>query len=97
MSDSHFLDLLNTLGRETCEVLSPIVGEDVVEPNDGYELFSAICGREFDSAKLDSLTAADFEAICENARDHFECDSIELYHIREIASKTIDHWPIDTP
>ncbi len=92
MSNTNFLDLLTTLGRETCQVLGPVVGHDDIVPNDACDLFIPVCGEDFGGERLRSLSQKDLQAIRDFGRRYFECSEIEVDHIREIASRTAAHW-----
>ena len=93
--EGRFIDFLTSLGRVTCEVLGPVVGEDLIVPQDGYEIFIAACGKRFDSGTLHSLEQPQIETIRNKARTYFECEAVESEHVRAIIDRTLWHWPVE--
>ena len=89
--DRDRLVFLSTLGREFCTVLEPVVGPEMC-PQDSYEVFAKVLGRDFGPDTLRQLTASQTNRLRIFACELLESTSITDNHMEEVVSNTLWHW-----
>jgi len=87
------LDFLTALGEEFCDALSPPVPEDLIVPQDAYEVWLRVFGRPPNPELLTCLLGPQLEQLRDECERYFECQSISVEHIRTTIARTLARWP----
>jgi len=93
MPEDSSSDFLIALGQEFCEALSPPVPEDLIVPQDAYEVWIRAFGRPPSPGLLASLSDAQLSRLREECERYFECPSICVEHVRSAVARTLVRWP----
>ncbi len=96
MDEQASVGFLIALGEEFCEVLSRVIGDDAIVPQDGYEIFYQTFHQKPRPTMLASLSEEAFEQLRANCEEYFECPGITLNHMRSITTQTLARWPVDS-
>jgi hypothetical protein len=95
MNEQDYMGFLLALGEAFCETLSPVVGDDTMVPQDGYEVFYQAFNQKPSPSRLAALTEADLAQLCSTCKDYFECSNVTTSHLRSMISQTLVRWPAD--
>lgn len=87
------LDFLAALGEEFCDALSPPVPEDLIVPQDAYEVWLRAFGQPPNPELLTCLLGPQLAQLRDECEQYFECQSISLEHIRTAIARTLARWP----
>jgi hypothetical protein len=87
------LDFLTALGEEFCEALSPPVPDDMIVPQDGYEVWRRAFGADPTPAALFALDAVGVERLQAECVRYFECLAVSTSAVRTAVSRTLARWP----
>jgi len=82
------LAFYSALGEEFCNVLTDVVGEEIC-PQDGYEIFLKVLGKDFGPGALQMLTDSEIEQLRAFGCTWLECTNITGDHLREIVRRTL--------
>jgi hypothetical protein len=85
-------DFLIALGQEFCEALSPPVPEDLIVPQDAYEVWLRVFGQTPSPALLASLSDAGLSRLRDECQRYFECPSISGQQVRSFVAHTLVRW-----
>jgi hypothetical protein len=88
-------DFFIALGQEFCEALSPPVPEDLIVPQDAYEVWIRAFGRPPSPGLLVDLSDDQLSRLREECERYFECPSISVGHLRSAVTRTLVRWPAD--
>jgi hypothetical protein len=91
MDEQERLDFITTLGEEFCTVFDPVVGSEIC-PQDGYEVFAKVLGKDIGPDVLGLLTDSQIEQLREFACTWLECANITDNHLREVVRRTLSRW-----
>lgn len=89
------LDFLAALGQEFCTALSPPVPDDIIVPQDGYEVWRKAFGAEPSPESLAALTDAEMEQLRTACALYFECPELSVENLRTAISSTLARWPAE--
>src|SRR4051794_30866091 len=87
------LDFLAALGQEFCEALSPPVPEDLIVPQDAYDVWLRAFGQPPSPELLTRLSGWHLSHLRDECERYFECQSISVDHIRAAVARTLARWP----
>jgi hypothetical protein len=87
------IDFLTALGEEFCEALSPSVPDDLIVPNDGYEIWQRTFGTDPNPVQLQNLSMSQLEQLRSICAEYFECPEISTEAIQLAVSRTLARWP----
>jgi hypothetical protein len=93
MTEQQHLDFVAASGEEFGEVLSPIVGQDGVSPQDCYDVLSRVLGRSFSPTILSRLDDSGIEQLRQEFSRYFELDVITTSHIKRAIDRILHRWP----
>lgn len=82
------LDLITALGEEFCTVLDPLVGSEIC-PQDGYEVFARVLGKDFGPDELRLLTDSQVDQLAAFAGIWLACASLNDDHLRAVVGRTL--------
>jgi hypothetical protein len=91
MDERRRLDFITALGDEFCIVLDPVVGSELC-PQDGYEVFAKILGKDFGPDTLRLVTESQIEQLRAFGCTWFECANVTNNHMREVVRRTLSRW-----
>ena len=91
MNEKDRLDFVGALGEEFCTVLDPVVGADLC-PQDGFEVFAKVLGKDFGRDELATLTDSQVEQLRMFASTWLECPNLTNEHLREVVHCTLSRW-----
>ena len=93
MDEAFELDFLSALGEEPCAALSPPVPDDLIVPQDGYEVWRRAFGADPNPAALAELTDPQVEEFRSACARYFECPAVSAAQVRLAVSRTLARWP----
>lgn len=88
MKEQDRLGFLTALGEEFCSVLDPVIGSDLC-PQDGYEVFAKVLGKDFGPEVLEVLTDSQIEQLRTFGSKLLERANITDDHLREVVRRTL--------
>jgi hypothetical protein len=91
MDEQVRLDFITALGEGFCTVLDPVVGSEIC-PQDGYEVFAKVLGKDFGPDVLQILTDLQIEQLRAFGCAWLECPNITGDHLREVVRRTLSRW-----
>ena len=97
MNEQDFISFLSVLGEEFCDTLSPIVGDEEVVPQDGYDVFYQTFKQEPSPTMLALLTETELEQLRTSCEEYLECEGITIAHMRSVVKQTLARWPAVMP
>ena len=95
MNEQDCISFLSALGEEFCETLSPIVGDEDIVPQDGYEVFYRTSDQNPSPQMLALLTETELEQLRSSCEEYFECQGITIEHMRSVVAQTLSRWPAE--
>ena len=92
--DSHDeLSFLTAFGQELCGALSPPVLDDLIVPQDAFEVWIRAFGTRPTPEALASLTDTEVERLHAACVGNFECPDITESQVRLAHARTLWRWP----
>jgi len=83
------------LGEEFCGALSPPVQDDLIVPQDGYEVWQKAFGTVPSPASLVALNTDGVEQLRAACAEYFECPEVSAMAVRQALARTLARWPSD--
>jgi hypothetical protein len=93
MNAQQFCDFLMALGQEFCGALSPPVPENLITPQDAYEVWLATFRQEPSPERLASLSRPELSRLRDECERYFECPLISIEQTRSAITRTLARWP----
>jgi hypothetical protein len=91
MDEQERLDFLAALGDVFCTVLAPVVGSEIC-PQDGYEVFAKVLGKDFGPEVLGLLNDSQIEQLRAFGCTWLESPNITGNHMKEVVRRTLSRW-----
>jgi hypothetical protein len=95
VDETSNLNFLTALGQEFCWALSPPVPDDLIVPQDGYEVWRRAFGADPSPAALAALTESQLEQLRAVCAGYFECPAVSAAQVQLAISRTLARWPAD--
>jgi hypothetical protein len=96
MTKQELLDFLGALGEEFCEAISPPVGDAMICPQDGYEVWLRAFGEPPSPTGLAQLSNSQLTHLRAECERYFECPGIRTEHVQQAVRRTLARWPVDS-
>jgi hypothetical protein len=93
MTEDPSNDFFIAFGQEFCEALSPPVPENLIVPQDAYEVWIRAFGRPPSPDLLASLSYSQLSLLRDECGRYFECPSISVQNVMSAISRTLVRWP----
>jgi hypothetical protein len=87
-------DFLAALGQEFCEALSPPVPEDLIVPQDAYEVWLRAFGQPPSPESLASLSGPQLSRLRDECERYFECPSLAAAQVRTAIDRALARWSV---
>jgi len=95
MDERSYCDFLAALGEEFCEALGPAVPEDLIVPQDGYEVWLRAFKQAPSLELLSSLSDPQLSRLRDECERYFECPAVSVQQVRSAVDRTLARWPAD--
>lgn len=91
MDQQQRLDFLTAFGEEFCTVFDPVVGSEIC-PQDGYEIFAKVLGKDFGPEVLETLNTSQIDELRAFGCTWLESPNITNNHIKDVVHRTLSRW-----